>query len=70
MVTTLPWWPAFSLKVVDEVLDVYDGASETRVLDRFCGTGTTALCDSYHGQNATITDINPFFIWLSQVKTD
>ena len=62
--------PAFSLKIVNEVLDVYDEVSDIRVLDPFCGTGTTALCASYHGQNATTTDINPFLIWLSQVKTD
>ena len=62
--------PAYSLKIVNEILNAYDGVSEINVLDPFCGTGTTALCATYHGQNAVTTDINPFLVWLSKAKTD
>ena len=62
--------PAYSLKIVNEILFSYDGVSEISVLDPFCGTGTTALCATYHGQQAVTTDINPFLVWLSQAKTD
>ncbi len=62
--------PAYSLKIVNEILTSYDDVANINVLDPFCGTGTTALCTAYHGQNAVTTDINPFLVWLSQAKTD
>ena len=33
--------PAYSLKIVDEVLRAYEGIAEINVFDPFCGTGTT-----------------------------
>lgn len=62
--------PAYSLKVVDEILGSGDGMADINVLDPFCGAGTTALCATYHGQQAITTDINPFLVWLSRAKTD
>ena len=67
--------PAYSLKIVKQILDACDGVSNdgvsnVNVLDPFCGTGTTALCATYHGRQAVTTDINPFLVWLSQAKTD
>ncbi len=59
--------PAYSVKVVEEILEAYPHA--TRVLDPFCGTGTTALCAIRRGIPATTTDINPFLIWLAEAKT-
>jgi SAM-dependent methyltransferase len=59
--------PAYSLKIVEEL--VVDHASAQRVLDPFCGTGTTALCAAYHGHEGVTTDINPFLVWLAQAKT-
>lgn len=59
--------PAYSVKVVDELL-----ARQTRplrVLDPFCGTATTALSASYHGHQSATMDINPFLVWLGRVKT-
>ena len=59
--------PAYSLNLVDELLD---GVSEgDRVLDPFCGTGTTALLAGQRGIDAVTTDINPFLIWLTKTKT-
>lgn len=59
--------PAYSLKIVDEL--VVSHANARRILDPFCGTGTTALCAAYHGHEAVTTDINPFLVWLAQAKT-
>ncbi len=62
--------PAYSLKIVNEILATYDDLSEINVLDPFCGTGTTALCAAYHGHTAVTTDINPFLVWFSRAKID
>jgi len=59
--------PAYSVKVVEEILSNYE--ADVRVLDPFCGSGTTALCAARRGLPSTTTDINPFLIWLAGVKT-
>lgn len=59
--------PAYSVHLVEELLDGC-GDSE-RVLDPFCGTGTTALVCALRGIAADTTDINPFLVWLAKVKT-
>lgn len=60
--------PAYSVRVVEEVMDRAKG--HLRVLDPFCGTATTALSAAYHGHDAATTDINPFLVWLGNAKTD
>jgi hypothetical protein len=58
--------PAYSRHLVEELaapLDKHD-----RVLDPFCGTGTTALTCAEHGIRADTVDINPFLVWLANVK--
>ena len=59
--------PAYSLKIVEEILE--ENGSVCRVLDPFCGTGTTALSAICHGADAVTTDINPFLVWLASAKT-
>lgn len=59
--------PAYSLKIVEEL--VVGHADARRILDPFCGTGTTALCATYHDHEGVTTDINPFLVWLAQAKT-
>lgn len=59
--------PAYSVKVVEEILSNYE--ADGRVLDPFCGSGTTALCAARRGLSTATTDINPFLIWLATVKT-
>ena len=62
--------PAYSVKVVDELLREEDPAAT--VFDPFCGTGTTALTASYLGHNAITTDnrmsyireLRPYMYWL------
>jgi hypothetical protein len=58
--------PAYSLNLVDELLDGVPAGG--RVLDPFCGTGTTALVCALRGIKSVTTDINPFLVWLSNVK--
>lgn len=59
--------PAYSVHLVEELLDGCGDAE--RVLDPFCGTGTTALVCALRGIRADTTDINPFLVWLAKVKT-
>ena len=58
--------PAYSLKIVEELLA--QSSSARFVLDPFCGTGTTPLAATLRGKHATSFDINPFLVWLAQVK--
>jgi DNA modification methylase len=60
--------PAYSVHLVGELLP-RDRTRDERVLDPFCGTGTTALVCAEHGIQADTTDINPFLVWLASVKT-
>lgn len=59
--------PAYSLRIVEELIAPHDRS--LRVLDPFCGTGTTALSAAYHGHDAVTTEINPFLVWFGQAKT-
>ena len=59
--------PAYSIKIVEELLEKY--AAPLRVLDPFRGTATTALSAAYHGHEGVTTDINPFLVWFGQAKT-
>lgn len=59
--------PAYSLKIVDELLS--HATPEQRVLDPFCGTATTALCAASRGHDAATTELNPFLVWFCEAKT-
>jgi len=59
--------PAYSLKLVHDILDCCDG--RLRVLDPFSGTATTPLAAMERGHDAVGVDINPFLLWLGHVKT-
>ena len=59
--------PAYSLKIVEELIT--DHRQDKRILDPFCGTGTTILSSAYHGHKGVTTDINPFLLWLTRAKT-
>lgn len=58
--------PAYSVKLVNEILDAHPSAA--RVFDPFSGTGTTALCAAQRGLDGFGTDINPFLVWLGNTK--
>lgn len=59
--------PAYSVKIVDELMGSYPG--RLRVLDPFCGTATTALSAACRGHTGVTTDINPFLVWFGRAKT-
>ncbi|NUM78185.1 DNA adenine methylase [candidate division KSB1 bacterium] len=59
--------PAYSIKLVEELIIGREKAR--RVLDPFCGTGTTALSAANHGHEAATIDVNPFLVWLARAKT-
>ncbi len=59
--------PAYSLKMVRRYLP--DGREPGRVLDPFCGTGTTPLYAAYNGFEAEALELNPFLTWFASVKT-
>ena len=60
--------PAYSVHLVRALLDTH-AARGARVLDPFCGTGTTALVCAERGLACDTTDINPFLVWLARAKT-
>lgn len=60
--------PAYSVHLVEKLIEE-ETRGEGRVLDPFCGTGTTALLCAEKGIAADTTDINPFLVWLATVKT-
>jgi SAM-dependent methyltransferase len=59
--------PMYSVHLVEQLLaeDLHGGG---RVLDPFCGTGTTALVCAERGVPCETTDINPFLLWLTRAK--
>lgn len=58
--------PAYSVHLVEEL--VSKCSREDMVLDPFCGTGTTALACAQRGITCHTVDINPFLVWLANVK--
>jgi hypothetical protein len=58
--------PAYSVKLVKELLEHSDNSN--RILDPFSGTGTTGVVAAELGFNADLFDINPFLIWLGNIK--
>ena len=61
--------PAYSLKIVNELLASADPAKPVTVLDPFSGTATTALAAAYRGHRAVTVEINPFLYWFGRAKT-
>ena len=57
--------PAYSVQVVHDLLATVDAQ---RVLDPFCGTGTTPLCATARGCDAVALDVNPFLVWFATTK--
>jgi hypothetical protein len=58
--------PAYSRHLVEDL--VAPLSKRDRVLDPFCGSGTTALTCAEHGIRADTVDINPFLVWLANAK--
>lgn len=58
--------PAYSRHLVEQLVEPL--TSSDRVLDPFCGTGTTALTCAEKGIRSDTVDVNPFLIWLANAK--
>jgi hypothetical protein len=58
--------PAYSVGLVEQLVTAHTGTA--RILDPFCGTGTTALVCAQHRTPCDTVDINPFLIWLANAK--
>ena len=59
--------PAYSVHLVRELLDDLDQPAP-RVLDPFCGTGTTLVASAERGLDCATVDLNPFLVWLARAK--
>jgi len=60
--------PAYSLSVVNSIIEHTSVNSTDFVLDPFCGTGTTPLTCAMAGIPSHAVDINPFLTWFADVK--
>jgi SAM-dependent methyltransferase len=58
--------PAYSVELVERLVLALPRRS--RVLDPFCGSGTTLLTCAERGLSCTTVDLNPFLIWLANAK--
>lgn len=58
--------PAYSVKLVKDL--IAELPLDVSVLDPFSGTATTPLTAAEHGNRAVSFDINPFLIWLGNIK--
>jgi len=52
-----------------ELIHFFFDADEKKVLDPFCGSGTTLVCAKQRGINSIGVDINPLSTFVSRVKT-
>ncbi|MDR2407922.1 MAG: site-specific DNA-methyltransferase [Bacteroidales bacterium] len=59
--------PAYSVKLVDEILKNYR-MHNLLVFDPFSGTGTTGIVAAMQGHNAILCEINPFLVWVANQK--
>lgn len=58
--------PAYSVKLVNELISKSE--KNQIILDPFSGTATTGLVAAEMGHRAVTCDINPFLIWLGNLK--
>jgi DNA modification methylase len=58
--------PAYSVHLVRDLLRQPGPAG--KVLDPFCGTGTTVLSCAELGIDCTTIDLNPFLVWFARAK--
>jgi len=61
--------PAYSIELVQTLVEGLGAHERPYVLDPFSGTGTTGLVCAKHGVPCDLYEINPFLAWLSETKT-
>jgi DNA modification methylase len=60
--------PAYSVRLVNEILNGYDN-TDLIVFDPFSGTGTTGIVAAKKGYISVLNDINPFLVWFVNQKS-
>jgi len=60
----------FSRDFVLLMIDLFKIKSNDRILDPFCGSGTTLLASKEFGVNAIGVDASPLAVFVTQVKTE
>ena len=58
----------FNPQIVRGILNAYCLKKESRILDPFCGSGTTLVESNISGFRATGWDMNPFAVYLTNAK--
>lgn len=66
----VPWIAGFSNDFVDSAVDRHLNGEGKKVLDPFCGVGTSLLCVIHRGHNAVGFEINPYAELATKVKTN
>lgn len=60
--------PAYSIKLVEEIITKYNPNKDCQILDPFCGTATTGIVSAANGYKCSLYDINPFLVWFGNIK--
>lgn len=61
--------PAYSIALVEDILEDLSDHEKEYILDPFSGTGTTGLVSAEHGISCDLYEVNPFLAWIARVKT-
>lgn len=60
----------FNPQIARAILNILDVPTGARVIDPFCGSGTTLLECAHLGMKAVGTDINPLAVFIANAKLD
>ncbi|MDR9498379.1 MAG: hypothetical protein RI556_04320 [Hydrogenovibrio sp.] len=58
----------FNPQVVASLMNIFQADTDTRIIDPFCGSGTTLLESNYHGVESFGFDLNPLACFVSNTK--
>ena len=58
----------FNPQVVRSLFNIYNISEDSRILDPFCGSGTTLVEAAHIGAQAVGTDVNPLAVFISNTK--
>lgn len=61
--------PAYSITLVENIINELSEHHKQCILDPFSGTGTTGLVSAQYGIPCDLFEINPFLSWLAKTKT-
>ena len=61
--------PSFSPELVADILDHWELPVSAKVLDPFCGVGTTSLICQERGLGSCAVELNPLLYFVAKIKT-